>query len=54
MPKRFEKKKTETKEIKTKEKIIGGLKTAGGIVLTIGGIVIGLATKGKFKGPTKL
>ena len=53
MAKKFEKKKTDTKEIKKREKIIGGIKTAGGFLLTIGIGIAGLVAKGKFKGPPK-
>jgi len=51
MAKRFEKKQTDTKEIKKKEKIIGGVKIVGGVVLTIGASALAFVTKGKFKGP---
>ena len=51
MAKKFEKKKTDTKEIKKREKIIGGFKTAGSLLLAVGVGILGVATKGKFKGP---
>lgn len=54
MPKRFEKKKTETKEIKKKEGPIRIVKTVGGVILGAVGLGITIATGGKFKGPTKL
>ena len=54
MPKRFEKKNTETKEIKRKEGAIRIAKTVGGVLLGTVGLGITIVTKGKFKGPTKL
>ena len=53
MAKKFEKKKTDKKEINRKEKAIGTAKTVGGVILTVVGIGVTLITKGKFNGPTK-
>ena len=53
MAKKFEKKKTDKKEINWKEKAIGTVKTVGGVLLTVVGIGVTLITKGKFNGPTK-
>ena len=53
MAKKFEKKKTDKKEINRKEKAVSTVKTVGGVIVGIAGLGIAIVTKGKFNGPTK-
>jgi len=46
--KTFKKKELNKDDYKKDEKIIGGIKKVGGVLLGIGAIVVPLLTKGKF------
>ena len=54
MAKKFEKKKTDKKQIDTKEGAIRIAKTVGGIIIGVVSVGLTIATGGKFKGSNKL